>query len=111
MKLLAEFHRRKGWEDTGFSSTAEWLAWRIGIRPGAARERVRTALALEELPLVSEAMRKGELSFTKECAPYCTSLPGWSGSELSALVGPGWIRARGLVEALGPGSSAWMGLE
>ena len=65
MKLLAEFDRRKGWEDTGFSSTAEWLAWRIGIKPGAARERVRTALALEELPLTSEAMRRGELSFTK----------------------------------------------
>ncbi len=65
MKLLAEFHRREGWQDTGFSSTAEWLAWRIGIQPDAARERVRTALALEQLPLTSEAMRNGELSFTK----------------------------------------------
>ncbi|MFH1762824.1 MAG: DUF222 domain-containing protein, partial [Gemmatimonadota bacterium] len=50
MKLLAEFDRRRGWEDSGFSSTAEWLAWRIGIKAGAARERVRTALALEALP-------------------------------------------------------------
>ncbi len=33
MKLLAEYHRREGWRDTGFSSTAEWLAWRIGIQP------------------------------------------------------------------------------
>jgi len=65
MKLLAEFDRREGWQDTGFSSTAEWLAWRIGIKPNAARERVRTALALESLPLTSEAMRNGELSFTK----------------------------------------------
>ncbi len=65
MVLLAEFDRRSGWQDTGFSSTAEWLAWRIGIQAGAARERVRTALALEQLPLTSEAMRNGELSFTK----------------------------------------------
>jgi hypothetical protein len=65
MKLLAEFHRRSGWEDTGFGSTAEWLAWRIGIKPGAARERLRTALALEQLPLTAEAMKNGELSFTK----------------------------------------------
>ena len=65
MVLLAEFDHRSGWQDTGFSSTAEWLAWRIGIQPGAARERVRTALALERLPLTSEAMRNGELSFTK----------------------------------------------
>ena len=74
MKLLAEFDRRSGWEDTGFSSTAEWLAWRIGIKPGAARERLRTALALEQLPLTAQAMKNGELSFTKECAPYYTSL-------------------------------------
>ena len=65
MKLLVEFHRRDGWRDTGFSSTAEWLAWRIGIKPGAARERLRTALALEALPETSEALRTGEISFTK----------------------------------------------
>jgi hypothetical protein len=65
MKLLAEFDRRSGWRDTGFSSTAEWLAWRIGIKPNAARERLRTALALEALPLTSEAMGEGGLSFTK----------------------------------------------
>ncbi|MFG1691032.1 DUF222 domain-containing protein [Gemmatimonadota bacterium] len=65
MKLLAEFDRRSGWQDTGFASTAEWLAWRIGIKPGAARERLRTALALEQLPLTAEAMKNGELSFTK----------------------------------------------
>ena len=65
MKLLAEFDRMQGWEDTGFSSTAEWLAWRIGITAGAARERVRTALALEALPLISEAMSRGDLSFAK----------------------------------------------
>ncbi len=65
MRLLAKFDRRTGWRDTGFSSTAEWLAWRIGIKPNAARERLRTALALEQLPQISEAMRNGELSFTK----------------------------------------------
>ncbi|MBT8395821.1 MAG: HNH endonuclease, partial [Gemmatimonadetes bacterium] len=65
MKLLVEFHHRDGWKDTGFSSTPEWLAWRIGIKLGPARERLRTALALEELPQTSEALRTGELSFTK----------------------------------------------
>ncbi len=65
MRLLVEFHDRRGWQNTGFSSTAEWLAWRIGIKPGAARERLRTALALEQLPQTSEALRTGEISFTK----------------------------------------------
>ncbi|MHC5052531.1 MAG: DUF222 domain-containing protein, partial [Planctomycetota bacterium] len=65
MTLLAEFDRRRGWQDTGFASTAEWLAWRIGIKLGAARERVRAALALEQLPQTQRAMEDGELSFTK----------------------------------------------
>ena len=65
MKLLAEFHHRDGWQGTGRGSTVEWLAWRISVKPGGARERLRTALALEELPETSEAMRMGQLSFTK----------------------------------------------
>ncbi|MEN8374683.1 MAG: DUF222 domain-containing protein, partial [Gemmatimonadota bacterium] len=65
MLLLAEFDERGGWRNTGFGSSAEWLAWRVGIKRGPARERVRTARALRELPLTSAAMREGELSFTK----------------------------------------------
>lgn len=65
LQLLAEFHGRQGWRGTGFASTAEWLAWRVGLRLNAARERVRTALALERLPLTARAMEDGELSFTK----------------------------------------------
>ena len=29
MRLIADFDRRGGWKDGGFSSCAEWLAWRI----------------------------------------------------------------------------------
>jgi hypothetical protein len=65
MKLLAEFHQREGWRDTSFGSTADWLAWRIGIHQGTARERLRTALALEVLPKTSLAMDQGQLSFAK----------------------------------------------
>jgi hypothetical protein len=82
MKLLAEFHRREGWRDTGFSSTAEWLAWRIGIMPGAARERVRTALALEQLPETSRAMETGELSFAKVRALTRVATPTSEGALL-----------------------------
>ncbi|MGI9628697.1 MAG: DUF222 domain-containing protein [Longimicrobiales bacterium] len=65
MVLLAEFDERKGYAESAFPTTADWLAWRIGIKPGPARERVRTARALQKLPLTSEAMENGELSFTK----------------------------------------------
>ncbi len=65
MKLLAEFHVQEGWRETDFPSTAEWFAWRVGIRLGPARERLRTALALQDLPQSSEAMATGRLSYAK----------------------------------------------
>ncbi|MEK9499357.1 DUF222 domain-containing protein, partial [Gemmatimonadota bacterium DH-20] len=55
MRLIVEFDDRRGWEEAGFGSCAEWLAWRIGVRPNAARERVRTARALTRLPQASAA--------------------------------------------------------
>ena len=64
MALLADFDRRGGWKDE-FSSCAEWLAWRTGIKIGPAPERVRAARALENLPRTSEALRTGQLSYAK----------------------------------------------
>ncbi len=63
--LVAEFERRGGWKGGGHRSCAHWLAFRTGISLGAARERVRAARALEKLPRTSEAMSRGELSFSK----------------------------------------------
>jgi hypothetical protein len=62
--LLREFDARAGWNH-GFLSCAHWLHWRTGIDLGAAREKVRVARALAQLPHVSEAMRRGDISFAK----------------------------------------------
>ncbi|MDE2690926.1 MAG: DUF222 domain-containing protein [Acidobacteriota bacterium] len=62
--LIREFDEKEGW-NCGFLTCAQWLAWRIGLAPGAARERVRVARALGELPVMSEAMKRGELSYSK----------------------------------------------
>ena len=64
MTLIAAFDRRGGWKD-GFGSCAEWLAWRTGIKIGPARERVRTARALEKLPQTAGALREGTISYAK----------------------------------------------
>ena len=64
MTLIADFDRRGGWRD-GFGSCAEWLAWRIGIKMGPARERVRTARALENLPRTADALADGSISYAK----------------------------------------------
>jgi hypothetical protein len=63
--LIAEFDRRKGWAHSATQSCAHWLHWKCGIDMGAAREKVRVARALTELPKVSAAMARGELSYSK----------------------------------------------
>jgi hypothetical protein len=64
LALLREFDARGGW-NTGFRSCAEWLAWRVGMSPGAAREHVRVAHALSALPRLTEAFGRGQLSYSK----------------------------------------------
>ncbi len=61
--LIHQFDQREGW--SGFASCAHWLSWRIGLAPGAAREKVRVARALADLPLLSDAMRRGIVSYSK----------------------------------------------
>jgi len=65
LRALAESDRHRDWAAEGFASCAEWLAWRIGVNRNTANEKVRCALALEHLPLISTAMARGEISFTK----------------------------------------------
>lgn len=65
LMLIAEWDRRKGWSDGSTQSCAHWLNWKCGIDMGAAREKVRTAHALANLPNIAAAMQRGELSYAK----------------------------------------------
>jgi hypothetical protein len=63
--LVAEFDRREAYKQWECLSTAAWLSWQIGLDIRAAREKVRVARALEDFPLISAAMERGELSYSK----------------------------------------------
>ena len=65
LALLTEFDRKEGWAQHGMASCAHWLSWQCGIGPVAAREKVRTARALESLPKITEAFGEGRLSYSK----------------------------------------------
>ena len=65
LTLIAEFDDRNGWVDCATQSCAHWLNWKCGIAMRAAREKVRVAHALGKLPLISAAMERGELSYSK----------------------------------------------
>jgi hypothetical protein len=64
---IAELDALEAWraDGFGFRSFAHWLNWRVGIALGAAREKVRVAKALQSLPRLSEAFRKGAVSYSK----------------------------------------------
>ena len=63
--LVAEFDSRGGWGAVGIRSCAHWLAWQCGLSPGAAREHVRVARALDVLPATAAAFAAGRLSYAK----------------------------------------------
>ncbi len=65
LTLIREFDRREGWHAKGARSCAHWLSWRTGLDLGAAREKVRVARALGNLPKIGAAMERGEISYSK----------------------------------------------
>lgn len=65
LTLIAEFDRRGGWCDGKLASCAHWLNFKVGLNLGAAREKIRVAHALQDLPNISASMARGELSYSK----------------------------------------------
>jgi hypothetical protein len=65
MVLVAEFDQRGGWAEWGVNSCAHWLSRRCSIGLGTARDHVRVARRLRELPLVRASFATGELSYSK----------------------------------------------
>ena len=63
--LIREFDERAGWLKWSFTDGVAWLKWRCDLGTGAAREKLRMAHALKELPLMSEAFAVGNLSYSK----------------------------------------------
>ncbi|MDH3293970.1 MAG: HNH endonuclease [Acidimicrobiia bacterium] len=62
---LADYDRRRGWAAWGCKSAAHWLSFACGMSLRTARDHVRVARGLEELPVVRAAFGAGELSFSK----------------------------------------------
>ncbi len=65
LTLIGHFDESDGWGDQGALSCAHWLSWRVGLDLGAAREHVRVARALRSLPQTDEALRLGQVSYSK----------------------------------------------
>ena len=64
LTAIREFDIAAGWHVHGALSCAHWLAWRVGWDLRTARERVRVARKLAELPLIDEELRRGAMSYS-----------------------------------------------
>jgi 5-methylcytosine-specific restriction endonuclease McrA len=63
--LVADFDARKGWASWEMPSCAAWLSWKCQLAPGTAREQVRVARALRDLPVTCGEFAAGRLSYAK----------------------------------------------
>ncbi len=65
LELVAEFDARRGWACWDLPSCAAWLAWKCQVAPGTAREQVRVARALADLPVIRAEFAAGRMSYAK----------------------------------------------
>lgn len=64
LRRLAEIDRRKLFERDGHLSTVSWLVSAFKVAWGVAREHVRLAKTLEEMPSARVAIEEGEVSLS-----------------------------------------------
>src|ERR1043165_4279008 len=77
-RLLADlraFDTRGGWHVQGAASCAHWLAWGVGGELGTARDHVRVARKLAGFAAIDDALRRGEVSYSKVRAMLRVATP------------------------------------
>src|SRR5918992_5156436 len=63
--LVCEFDKREAWAEWGCRSCTHWLSYRCGVSPATAREQVRVARQVTELPRIRAAFARGELCYSQ----------------------------------------------
>ena len=85
--LLADFDARRGWASWEMNSCAAWLSWKCQMSSGTAREHVRVARALRDLPVIREEFAAARLSYAKVRALTRIATPDTE-AGLAGIAGP-----------------------
>ena len=85
--LLADFDARRGWASWEMGSCAQWLSWKCQMSSGTAREHVRVARALRDLPVIRARFAAARLSYAKVRALTRIATPATE-AGLAELAGP-----------------------
>ena len=86
LECIRQFDAECGWAAQGAVSCAHWLSWRIGLDPATAREKVRVARALGQLPAIDAALKSGRLSYAKVRALTRVATPETEAKLLDAAM-------------------------
>jgi len=85
--LLGDFDARRGWAEWEMTSCAAWLSWKCQMSSGTAREHVRVARALRDLPVIRGEFGAGRLSYAKVRALTRIATPNTE-AGLAEIAGP-----------------------
>src|SRR5216683_1997523 len=85
--LLADFDARRGWASWEMNSCAAWLSWKCQLSSGTAREHVRVARALRDLPVIRAEFAAARLSYAKVRALTRIATPDTE-QGLAEIAGP-----------------------
>ena len=65
LRFLKTWDRRRGWEADGARTGGAWLARQTTMDGSTAREKLRVAGSMDEMPATAEAFGDGEVSYTQ----------------------------------------------
>jgi 5-methylcytosine-specific restriction endonuclease McrA len=85
--LLGDFDARRGWASWEMTSCAAWLSWKCQMSSATAREHVRVARALRNLPVLRAEFGAGRLSYAKVRALTRIATPE-NEAGLAEIAGP-----------------------
>ena len=85
--LLGDFDDRRGWTSWDKTSCAEWLSWKCQMSAGTAREHVRVARAMRDLPVIRGEFAAGRMSYAKVRALTRIATPE-TDAGLAEIAGP-----------------------
>ncbi len=65
LAFLSELDARELWAEHGVLSCAHWVMWKLGVTLPTAREKVRVARALRDLPVLAQELSSGLVSYAQ----------------------------------------------
>jgi hypothetical protein len=84
LRLIGRVVATEAWAGWGIRSPEHWVAWRCGVSGARARQLVRMARRLPELPDTASALEAGEIS-EDQAAVICRHAPAHADAAVAAF--------------------------